>query len=53
MAKQWKDDQALVDAISQNLYDALPLLPKRLVRVDALAGIAVAVCRLSPRRRGL
>ena len=36
MAKQWKDDQALVGAISQNLYDALPLLPKRLVRVDAI-----------------
>ena len=36
MAKQWKDDQALVGAISQNLYDALPLLHKRLVRVDAI-----------------
>lgn len=36
MAKHWMDDQALVEAISGNLYDALPLLPKRLVRVDAL-----------------
>lgn len=36
MAKQWKEDQALIGAISQNLYDALPLLPKRLVRVDTL-----------------
>lgn len=36
MAKQWTDDAALVSAISRNLYDALPLLPKRLVRVDAL-----------------
>lgn len=36
MAKHWTDDQALVAAISENLYDALPLLPKRLVRVDAL-----------------
>ena len=36
MAKQWTDDAALVGAISRNLYDALPLLPKRLVRVDAL-----------------
>lgn len=36
MAKYWKDDQALVGAISQNLYEALPLLPKRLVRVDAI-----------------
>ena len=36
MAKHWADDAALVDAISQNLFDALPLLPKRLVRVDAI-----------------
>ena len=36
MAKHWTDDQALVEAISGNLYQALPLLPKRLVRVDAL-----------------
>lgn len=36
MAKQWTDDTALVEAIANNLYEALPLLPKRLVRVDAL-----------------
>ena len=36
MAKHWKDDTALIGAVSQNLYDALPMLPKRLVRVDAL-----------------
>ena len=36
MAKHWTDDRALVDAVSGNLYQALPLLPKRLVRVDAL-----------------
>lgn len=36
MAKRWTDDQALVEAISSNLYEALPLLPKRLVRVDAI-----------------
>lgn len=36
MAKHWKDDTALVDSIANNLYEALPLLPKRLVRVDAL-----------------
>lgn len=36
MAKHWTDDQKLVEAISGNLYQALPLLPKRLVRVDAL-----------------
>lgn len=37
MAKHWTDDEALVDAISKNLYDALPRLPRRLVRVDAIA----------------
>lgn len=36
MAKHWTDDAALVESISRNLYDALPLLPKRLVRVEAL-----------------
>ena len=36
MAKHWTDDTALTMAIAENLYNALPLLPKRLVRVDAL-----------------
>lgn len=36
MAKRWTEDKALVNSISKNLYDALPLLPKRLVRVDAV-----------------
>ena len=36
MAKHWTEDTALVDAISGNLYDALPLLPKRLVHLDAI-----------------
>lgn len=36
MAKNWMDDAALIDSISQNLYEALPLLSKRLVRVDAI-----------------
>jgi len=36
MAKHWTEDSALLDAISGNLYDALPLLPKRLVRLDAI-----------------
>lgn len=36
MAKHWSDDAALVDALSRNLYEALPLLPKRLVKVDAI-----------------
>lgn len=36
MAKKWSEDAALVEAISRNLYAALPLLPKRLVRVEAI-----------------
>lgn len=36
MARNWTMDEALVNAISQNLYEALPLFPKRLVRVDSL-----------------
>ena len=36
MAKKWMDDAALVESISKNLYEALPLLPKRLVRVEAI-----------------
>lgn len=36
MAKKWTEDAALVEAISGNLYEALPLLPKRLVRVEQI-----------------
>lgn len=36
MAKNWLDDAALIDAITGNLFDALPLLPKRLIHVDAI-----------------
>lgn len=36
MAKQWTEDAALLESISKNLYEALPLLPKRLVKVDAI-----------------
>lgn len=36
MAKNWTEDAALVRAITRNLFEALPLLPKRLVRVDAI-----------------
>ncbi len=36
MAKNWTEDGMLVDAITGNLFEALPLLPKRLVRVDAI-----------------
>ncbi len=36
MAKKWTEDETLIDAISKNLYDALPRLPRRLVRLDAI-----------------
>lgn len=36
MAKHWTEDTALLASIAGNLYDALPLLPKRLVRLDAI-----------------
>lgn len=36
MAKKWTDDSALLESITGNLFEALPLLPKRLVRVDAI-----------------
>ena len=36
MAKKWTEDSALLEAITGNLFEALPLLPKRLVRVDAI-----------------
>lgn len=36
MAKNWTDDEMLVESITGNLFEALPLLPKRLVRVDEI-----------------
>ncbi len=36
MSKNWAEDSMLLDAITGNLFEALPLLPKRLVRVDAI-----------------
>ncbi len=36
MARNWTEDETLIDAISKNLYDALPRLPRRLVRLDAI-----------------
>lgn len=36
MAKNWSEDGPLLDSITGNLFEALPLLPKRLVRVDAI-----------------
>ena len=36
MAKNWTEDSALIHSITSNLFEALPLLPKRLVRVDAI-----------------
>ena len=36
MAKSWTEDELLLDSITSNLFDALPLLPKRLVRLDQI-----------------
>lgn len=36
MAKNWTEDSSLLDAITGNLFEALPLLPKRLVRVEQI-----------------
>lgn len=36
MARNWTGDAALVEAITGNLFQALPMLPKRLVRVDLI-----------------
>lgn len=36
MARNWTGDTALVDSITGNLFEALPMLPKRLVRVDQI-----------------
>ncbi|MBQ2953870.1 MAG: winged helix-turn-helix transcriptional regulator [Clostridia bacterium] len=36
MARNWTEDDMLVDSITGNMFDALPMLPKRLVRVDAI-----------------
>ncbi len=36
MARNWVEDTALVDSLSRNLFEALPLLPKRLVRVESI-----------------
>ncbi len=36
MGKHWTDDKALTSAVADNLFSALSMLPKRLVRVDAI-----------------
>ena len=36
MAKSWTEDELLLDSITSNHFDALPLLPKRLVRLDQI-----------------
>lgn len=36
MAKNWTEEGVLLESITGNLFEALPLLPKRLVRVDAI-----------------
>ena len=36
MPKKWTDDTALISSVAGNLFEALPLFPKRLLRVDEL-----------------
>ena len=36
MPKRWKDDQALVDALSENMMTAMSMFPKRMIRIDEL-----------------
>lgn len=36
MPKTWNSDSNLVHAVAENLFQALPMFPKRLVRVDEL-----------------
>lgn len=36
MPKKWNEDSALVDSVADNLFEALPLFPKRLMHIDAL-----------------
>ena len=36
MAKKWTADAALVSSLATNLVEALPLFPKRMVRMDAI-----------------
>lgn len=36
MPKKWNEDIALVTSLSSNLFDLLPLFPKRVIHVDEL-----------------
>ena len=36
MPKKWNEDSVLVDNVAGNLFEALPLFPKRLMHIDAL-----------------
>ncbi len=36
MAKSWTEDDMLVQSITTNLFEALPLLPKRLVKLELI-----------------
>ncbi len=36
MAKKWTADAALVSSLATNLVEALPLFPKRMIRMDAI-----------------
>lgn len=36
MPKKWMDDAALISGVAGNLFEALPIFPKRMIRVDEL-----------------
>ena len=36
MPKRWTEDTALVERVACSIVEALPLFPKRIVRIDAL-----------------
>lgn len=36
MPKKWNEDMALVNSVASNLFEALPLFPKRMIHVDEL-----------------
>ncbi len=39
MPKKWNEDTALVSSVAGNLFDLLPLFPKRVIHVDELVRV--------------
>ena len=39
MPKKWNEDATLVNSLSGNLFDLLPLFPKRVIHVDELVRV--------------